>query len=75
MLCNVSQQSSTLDPRTTAAQPHTFAGDEGDKLAYTLLHAFFGFFGDFGVFGQRRLHDPGDWCKVTYVSIRDGRRG
>lgn len=53
----------------------TFAGDEGDELAHALLHAFFRLLCDLGVFGQRRLHDAGDWSKVTDVSIGRGTVG
>lgn len=35
----------------------TLAGNEGDKLAHALLHAFFGFFGDLGIFRQSQLHN------------------
>jgi hypothetical protein len=48
---------------------HTFAGDEGDKLADAFLHAFFCFFGDLGVLWKRRLHYSSDWRKVADVSI------
>ena len=49
---------------------HTFASDEGDELAHTFLHALFGFLCDFGIFWKSSLHDPGNWCKVTNVSVR-----
>lgn len=47
----------------------TFAGDEGDELADTFLHAFLGLFGDFGVLGQGSLHDTSNWSEVAYISI------
>ena len=55
-------------PRISRSR-HTFAGDEGNEFAHTFLHTLFGFFGDFGIFGQGGLHDPGNWCKVSYISI------
>lgn len=60
----------------------TFAGNERDELADTLLHALFRLLGNLSVLRERRLHDPGHWCKVANVSIVDivldglgGRRG
>ena len=47
----------------------TFASDEADKFAHTLLHALFGFFGDLSILGQGHLHNAGDWRKVSNVSI------
>jgi hypothetical protein len=37
-------------PTRSRQNLHTFAGDERDELADTLLHAFFGLFGYFGIF-------------------------
>lgn len=45
----------------------TLAGNERDKLAHTLLHAFFGFFGDLGILRESELHDSSNYkiCKLA----------
>lgn len=53
-----------------------FTGDEGNELAHTFLHAFFGFFCDLGIIGECCFHDPRDYRKVLNVSLRrDSNRG
>lgn len=47
----------------------TFASDEGDEFANTLLHTLLRFLGDFCVVWEGVFHDPCDWSKVAYVSI------
>lgn len=48
---------------------HTFACDEGDKLAHAFLHALLRFLGNFGILGQCGLHNSSHWSKVADVSI------
>ena len=47
----------------------TFACDEGDELANTLLHAFLSFLCYLCIVWQGVLHDSSDWSKVANVSI------
>jgi hypothetical protein len=52
-----------------AENGHTLRGDEGYELADAFLHALLGLLCNLGVLRERILHDPGDWSKVSDVSI------
>jgi hypothetical protein len=47
----------------------TLAGDEGDKLGDTFLHALLCLLGNLCVFWKGGFHDSRDWSKVADVSI------
>ena len=68
MVVKVSNLVKRLERRAT----HTFACDEGNKLAHAFLHAFFCFFCDFGIFRKGRFHYSSNWGKITNVSIGNG---
>lgn len=58
----------------SAQRVRTLAGDEGDELADTLLHALLGFLRDLRILRQGGLHDAGHWSKIMNVSIVVARR-
>ena len=56
--------------RVVSSNQLTLAGNEGDELADTFLHAFLCFLGYLCIVGESHLHDAGDWSEITNVSIR-----
>ena len=54
---------------------NTFAGDERDELAHTLLHAFLSLLCNLCVLWEGSLHDTGNWREVTngHCGDQDGK--